>query len=73
VGKAFVDYYVDLFSAGWEGALCPCLHKISNCVSDIMNMKLMAEFTMEEISAALNQMATLKATSPDGLNACFFQ
>lgn len=38
-----------------------------------MNAALVEDFTAEEISAALNQMASLKAPGPDGLDACFFQ
>lgn len=38
-----------------------------------MNQRLLSEFTMEEVSQALNQMAPNKASGPDGFSADFFQ
>lgn len=61
VGQAFIEYYKNLFAAGREGDLGPCLQSIEPRVSERMNVELMVDFTMEEISAALNQMAPLKA------------
>jgi hypothetical protein len=38
-----------------------------------MNRKLLAEFTIEDIATALSQMAPMKAPSPDGFSARFYQ
>jgi hypothetical protein len=38
-----------------------------------MNNRLLAEFTIEDISTALSQMAALKAPGPDGFTASFYQ
>lgn len=73
VGMAFVNYFTNLFSAGQEGELEPCMHNVEGHVSASMNAELMREFTAEEIIAALHQMSPLKALGLDGLNACFFQ
>jgi hypothetical protein len=42
-------------------------------VTQAMNNKLLAEFSMEDISTALNQMAALKAPRPDSFIAGFNQ
>jgi hypothetical protein len=42
-------------------------------VTPAMNQQLLSEFTIEEISGALNQMSFLKALGPDGFSACFCQ
>lgn len=38
-----------------------------------MNMQLVSEFTMEEISHALSQMQPLKAPRSNGVTPCFYQ
>jgi hypothetical protein len=38
-----------------------------------MNQQLLFEFTIEEISAALQQMLPLKAPGPNGYSTCFYQ
>ena len=40
-------------------------------VTDEMNVDLMKEFTEVEVKEALNQMAPLKASSPDGMPPLF--
>jgi len=42
-------------------------------VTQAMNNRLLAEFTMEDINTALNQMAALKALGPNGFAAGFYQ
>ena len=43
------------------------------CISKEENRDLIKEVTEEEILAALSQMSSLKAPSPDGLQASFYQ
>jgi hypothetical protein len=38
-----------------------------------MNDKLLAVYTVEEISMALHQMRPLKTPGPDGFSSCFYQ
>ena len=42
-------------------------------VTDLMNAELVKEFTELEVKEALNQMAPLKAPSPDGMPPLFYQ
>jgi hypothetical protein len=65
VGKAFVNYFTGLFTAGEAVDLGPCLQHINTRVTRRMNAELMDK--------ALFQMVPLKAPGPDGMNACFFQ
>jgi hypothetical protein len=73
VGKAFINYFTNLFTAGREGDLGQCLQHIEGRVMESMNAILVEEFKIKEISYALNQMVPIKAPRPDGLNANFFQ
>ena len=50
-----------------------CLEFLPSRISDDMNARLLRPFTTDEVGIALNQMALLKASRPDGYNACFNQ
>jgi hypothetical protein len=50
-----------------------CVEALERKVTDSMNEKLLADFTVEEISLALQQMPPLKAPRPDDSSACFHQ
>jgi ribonuclease HI len=73
VNGAFINYFTKLFSAGRVSDQDPCFQTVESRVTRRMNEELLEEFTGEEISRALFQMAPLKAPGPDGFNASFFQ
>jgi hypothetical protein len=73
VSGAFVNYFTELFPARHVSDLELCLQHVEPRVTSKMNGELLEEFTGEEISRALLQMAPLKALGPDGFNASFFQ
>jgi len=50
-----------------------CLSAINCKVTLVMNTKLIADPTKDEIYTALQQMAPVKAPSPDGYSVCFYQ
>jgi hypothetical protein len=72
IEAAFVGYFTELFTAGKEMDMDDCLAAIDRKVTLEINQTLMAEFTVEEISSAMNQMPPLKAPGPDGFSACFY-
>jgi hypothetical protein len=51
----------------------PLLGLFRNVISEELNRDLCKDFTGEEISDALFQIGPLKAPSPDGFSAHFFQ
>ena len=67
------SYYNDLFSTSNPILVADSLEKIPCLVTDEMNAELMKEFTELEVKEALNQMAPLKALSPDGMPPLFYQ
>lgn len=69
---AFINYFTKLLSAGRVSELNSCLQHVESRVTGKMNGELLEEFTGDEISRALFQMALLKAPRPDGLNPSFF-
>jgi hypothetical protein len=73
IGKAFVNFFQQLYSSGEVVGVEDCLYGLEKRVSDDMNTTLMREFTMMEVETALKQMHPLKSPGPDGFSACFFQ
>jgi hypothetical protein len=73
VREAFVQYFLDLFTAGPAGNLESCLEHVEEKVSSTMIEALLKPFNTEEVDCALHQMAPLKAPGPDGFPAGFFQ
>jgi hypothetical protein len=71
--NAFVDYFSDLFRTRGDLEVESCIGALTCKVTLEMNHKLLAEFTIEDISSVLKQMSHLKAPRPDGFTACFFQ
>jgi len=73
IESAFVSYFQELFIGGSNLEVAACTEALNRKVIEDMNQKLVAVFTLEEISVALNQMPSLKAPGPDGFSACFYQ
>jgi hypothetical protein len=73
VETAFVSYFSELFTAGTEVEMEATLDAVDSRITREMNQKLLIDFSEEEISAALNQMSTLKAPGQDGFSAFFYQ
>ncbi|XP_062145289.1 uncharacterized protein LOC133852538 [Alnus glutinosa] len=73
IEEAFVDYFSNLFKAEESLEVEACVEVLERKVTVAMNQKLLAEFTIEEITVALNQMSPLKAPGRDGFPACFYQ
>jgi hypothetical protein len=73
IGQAFINYYDNLFTSEFSGDMESCLSATERRVTNDMNNQLLQEFTVAEISEALNQMPALKAPGPDGFAACFYQ
>jgi hypothetical protein len=73
IEAAFLAYFQELFLAEENIEVEPCIRFLDSRVTPMMNQRLTAAVTMEEISSALNRMAALKAPGLDGFPACFYQ
>lgn len=73
VHTSFIQYYQQLFTSGGANDLNACLSGVEVRVSHEMNTRLLANFTVVEVEAALGQMHPLKSSGPDGFAACFYQ
>jgi hypothetical protein len=73
IGRQFVDYYQELFTAAPLAGVDTILGGIQTRVTDEMNMKLTCQFTELEVTTAMEQMAPLKAPGPDGMPPVFYQ
>jgi hypothetical protein len=60
IGDAFAKYFQDLFTTSGPRQMESVLEKVDRRVTSDMNNALLKEFTVEEVGAALNQMARLK-------------
>jgi hypothetical protein len=73
VEAAFVSYYTNLFTTARPHNVVSCISAIEGKVTEEMNAKLTANFTVEEIKQALDQMAPFKTPGPDGFTVEFYQ
>jgi len=73
IANAFNEYHKNLFTTSKWGNIGDCIHAIDINFSSEINILLLNEFTLEEVSQALGQMQTLKASGPDGFVDCFYQ
>jgi hypothetical protein len=71
--EAFVSYYQSLFNSGGVRQAEQCISTVQEKVTDGMRDGLLADFTREEIHAALKSMPPQKAPGPDGYTADFYQ
>ena len=73
IGHVMENYYKELFSTSNPILEADSLEKIPCMVTKEMNADLMKDFSEVEVKEALNQMAPLKASSPDGIPPLFYQ
>lgn len=73
IENAFVYYFFDLFRTGGDLEVEFCISALACKVTPEMNLKLLAEFTVDNISLELKQMSPLKTLGPNSFTACFFQ
>jgi hypothetical protein len=64
IEKPFIDYFQDLFTTCTNLEVEECTKALEQKVTQEMNDILVAEFSVEEIYTALNQMPPLKAQAP---------
>ena len=67
------DYFEKLFMAGTCGRIEECLDTVTPKITPDMQQVLGSDFSVEEIKTTLFQMAPIKASEPDGMNAHFYQ
>lgn len=75
IDMVFNDYFMQLFQSSNPSLaqIANYLNSISLKVNSKLNAQLQRQFTRDEISVSLKQMAPLKAPSPNGFSACFYQ
>ena len=73
VEEVFIKYYKNLFTLDTRAEPDICLDEIHCHVTLDMNEGLMKDFSVEEVTVAVQQMSPHKAPGPDGFSAGFFQ
>ena len=71
--KILMDFYADLFITSNPHNLDSIMDGVQKVVTEEMNSKLTAMYTMEEVELAIKEMAPLKAPGPDGMPPLFYQ
>lgn len=71
-GKAFIDYFQNLFTSQGPIGVEECLSDVESCVTAEMNSNMLRSFTEADVSFALSQMHPLKSPGPDGFSVCFY-
>jgi hypothetical protein len=72
IKDAFVNYFGGIFSTSYPNYMDRCFEDLTMKLSTDMNNMLLQPCTYEEVSAAVGQMADLKAPGCDGLPTEFF-
>ena len=67
------SFFQDLFTSSNPHRLSELIDKVQLRVTSSMRAILEAEYTREEVKAALDHIGDLKAPGPDGFPARFFQ
>lgn len=73
IGHVFSKFYKNLFSSSNPTQIQDCLQVIHHCIKAAMNSILLNPYSVEEVERALFQMSPLKAPSPNGFSAGFYQ
>ena len=73
IATVLTGYYQNLFTISSPENFSDVLGHVPQLITDEMNSYLSSEFLECEVSAALNQMAPLKAPGPDGMPPLFYQ
>ena len=73
VSALLIGYYENLFTSSNLHNLDSVLDGVQAVVTEDMNAKLIKLYTAEEVTAAIKEMAPLKAPGPDGMPPLFFQ
>ena len=73
IREAFTTYFQQIFTTGEKGDMSDILEGLDGWVTMEMNSRLLAEFTTEEVDAALKQMHPPKSLGPDGFAVGFYQ
>ena len=73
VNDTILGFYRDLFTSANSENLADVLEVIPQVVTESMNASLTRAFTIEEVEAAVKEMAPLKAPDPDDIPPLFYQ
>jgi hypothetical protein len=71
--KYVLSYFQGLFTSSGGDRIEDLIQKVIPRVTENMNMHLMAEFTCNEIKAALDDIGNLKAPGPDGMQSIVYK
>ena len=73
VSSMMIGYYSKLFTTSEPSNIEEVVQFTKRVVADEMNIGLIGNFSKEEVTIALKQMAPLKAPGPNGMPPIFFQ
>lgn len=73
INDIITNFYQELFTMGGPSSFEEVIDTIPQVVSPKMNAKLIADFTIDAVEAAIRQMAPLKALGSDGMPSLFYQ
>jgi hypothetical protein len=68
-----LDYFSNLFSSEVQAINPIMIEKVQLRVSDVMNEKLTAPFSVDDVKKAIFSIGDFKAPGPDGLHVVFYK